>query len=55
MEDMIFYGRMQFAFTITFHYIFPQLTMGLSLMIVILNGSIYAPKSINTTMLQGFG
>jgi len=34
MEDMIFFDRMQFAFTITFHYIFPQLTMGLSLMIV---------------------
>lgn len=34
MEDMIFYDRMQFAFTITFHYIFPQLTMGLSLIIV---------------------
>ncbi|MBJ2174693.1 cytochrome ubiquinol oxidase subunit I [Aureibaculum sp. A20] len=34
MEDMIFYDRMQFAFTITFHYLFPQLTMGLSLMIV---------------------
>ncbi len=31
---MIFYDRLQFAFTITFHYIFPQLTMGLSLMIV---------------------
>ncbi|SHO63871.1 cytochrome ubiquinol oxidase subunit I [Algoriphagus zhangzhouensis] len=34
MEDMIFYDRMQFAFTITFHYLFPQLTMGLSLLIV---------------------
>lgn len=34
MEDMIFYDRIQFAFTITFHYLFPQLTMGLSLMIV---------------------
>ena len=31
---MIFYDRLQFAFTITFHYIFPQLTMGLSLLIV---------------------
>ena len=31
---MLFYDRMQFAFTITFHYLFPQLTMGLSLMIV---------------------
>jgi cytochrome d ubiquinol oxidase subunit I len=34
MEDMIFYDRIQFAFTITFHYLFPQLTMGLSLIIV---------------------
>ena len=34
MEDLIFYDRLQFAFTITFHYIFPQLTMGLSLMVV---------------------
>lgn len=28
--------RIQFAFTITFHYLFPQLTMGLGLLIVIL-------------------
>ncbi len=28
--------RLQFAFTITFHYLFPQLTMGLSLLIVVL-------------------
>ena len=35
---MIFYDRLQFAFTITFHYIFPQLTMGLSLMIVYFKG-----------------
>ncbi|HEY9115630.1 MAG TPA: cytochrome ubiquinol oxidase subunit I [Bacteroidales bacterium] len=34
MEDMIFYDRLQFAFTISFHYLFPQLTMGLSLIIV---------------------
>jgi cytochrome bd ubiquinol oxidase subunit I len=38
MEDMIFYDRMQFAFTITFHYLFPQLTMGLSLIIVYFKG-----------------
>ncbi len=35
MEDMLLYDRLQFAFTITYHYLFPQLTMGLSLMIVI--------------------
>src|SRR5213595_4287143 len=28
--------RLHFAFTITYHYIFPQLTMGLALLIVIL-------------------
>ncbi len=38
MEDMLFYDRLQFAFTITFHYIFPQLTMGLSLIIVFYKG-----------------
>lgn len=38
MEDMIFYDRLQFAFTITFHYLFPQLTMGLSLIIVFFKG-----------------
>ncbi len=36
MDDMILYDRLQFAFTITFHYIFPQLTMGLSFLIVFL-------------------
>lgn len=34
MEDMLFYDRIQFAFTISFHYLFPQLTMGLSAIIV---------------------
>lgn len=28
--------RLQFAFTVTFHYLFPQLTMGLGLLLVIL-------------------
>ena len=27
--------RYQFAFTITYHYLFPQLTMGLALLIVV--------------------
>ncbi|KAA3637448.1 MAG: cytochrome ubiquinol oxidase subunit I [Bacteroidetes bacterium] len=34
MEDALLYDRLQFAFTITFHYLFPQLTMGLALIIV---------------------
>lgn len=45
MEDMIFYDRLQFAFTITFHYLFPQLTMGLSLIIVFYKG-LYLKKKL---------
>jgi len=38
MTDPLFWHRLQFGFTITFHYIFPQLTMGLALLIVVLKG-----------------
>jgi len=38
MSDPLFWHRLQFGFTITFHYIFPQLTMGLALLIVIMKG-----------------
>ncbi|WP_447968517.1 cytochrome ubiquinol oxidase subunit I [Nitrospira sp. M1] len=36
MESALLYDRLQFAFTITFHYLFPQLTMGLALLLVYL-------------------
>ncbi len=36
MESAYLFHRLQFAFTITYHYLFPQLTMGLALLIVIL-------------------
>ena len=36
METALFWHRLHFAFTISYHYIFPQLTMGLALLIVIL-------------------
>jgi cytochrome d ubiquinol oxidase subunit I len=36
MSDPLFWHRLQFGFTITFHYIFPQLTMGLALLVVII-------------------
>jgi cytochrome bd ubiquinol oxidase subunit I len=35
-DDGLLWHRIQFAFTITFHYLFPQLTMGLALLIVVL-------------------
>jgi cytochrome d ubiquinol oxidase subunit I len=36
MNSAIDIHRLHFAFTITFHYLFPQLTMGLALLIVLL-------------------
>jgi cytochrome bd ubiquinol oxidase subunit I len=33
MESALFYDRLQFAITATFHYLFPQLTMGLALLL----------------------
>ena len=34
--DAVTVHRLHFAFTVTFHYIFPQLTMGLALLILVL-------------------
>ena len=36
MDSALFVHRLHFAFTATFHYLFPQLTMGLALLIVVL-------------------
>ncbi len=36
MDSALLVDRIQFAFTVTFHYLFPQLTMGLALLIVVL-------------------
>src|SRR6266849_8242546 len=34
--DALLLHRIHFGFTVTFHYLFPQLTMGLALLIVVL-------------------
>src|SRR5664279_3954258 len=36
MDSALLVHRLQFAFTVTYHYLFPQLTMGLAPLIVIL-------------------
>jgi cytochrome bd ubiquinol oxidase subunit I len=36
MNSALAVDRLQFAFTVTFHYLFPQLTMGLALLIFVL-------------------
>ncbi|HMS83741.1 MAG TPA: cytochrome ubiquinol oxidase subunit I [Nitrospira sp.] len=41
MTSALFYDRLQFAVTAIFHYLFPQLTMGLALLIVYLKSRAY--------------
>ncbi|WP_342347725.1 cytochrome ubiquinol oxidase subunit I [uncultured Nitrospira sp.] len=36
MDSALLYDRLQFAFTVTFHYLFPQLTIGLALLLLYL-------------------
>jgi cytochrome d ubiquinol oxidase subunit I len=36
MDASLFFHRFHFAFTVTYHYLFPQFTMGMALLIVIL-------------------
>ena len=36
MSETLLLHRLHFAFKITYHYLFPQLTMGLALLIVVL-------------------
>jgi cytochrome d ubiquinol oxidase subunit I len=36
MDNALVVDRLHFAFTVTFHYLFPQLTMGLALLILVL-------------------
>ncbi len=35
MTDAVVWHRIQFTFTVTFHYLFPQLTMGLVLLLLV--------------------
>ena len=41
MDSALVIHRLHFAFTITYHYLFPQLTMGLAPLIVILKAIAY--------------
>ncbi len=41
MTSALFYDRLQFAVTVIFHYLFPQLTMGLALLIFYLKSRAY--------------
>ncbi len=36
MGDPLLWRRLQLGFTVSFHYIFPQLTMGLALLVMVI-------------------
>ena len=38
MDDVLLLSRIQFAFTVMFHYLFPPLTIGLGVVLVYLDG-----------------
>ena len=52
MGDLLFWHRLQFGFTSTFHYLFPQLTMGLALIILVLKGLALAKGLADAAHLQ---
>jgi len=45
MTDALFWHRLHFGFTVTYHYLFPQLTMGLALLILIFKVRAYRTGS----------
>jgi cytochrome d ubiquinol oxidase subunit I len=44
MDDALLIHRLHFAFTATYHYLFPQLTMGMALLIAVFKGLSLAKK-----------
>ena len=52
--DVEILSRIQFAFTVAFHYIFPPLSIGLGLMMVIFEGSFLKTKKKKYELLARF-
>jgi len=54
MADPLLWHRLQFAFTIVYHYLFPQLTMGLAFIIVVLKALSLRPGGERYGQLSRF-
>ncbi len=54
MGDPLVWHRFQFAFTIVYHYLFPQLTMGLALLIVVMKALALRPGGEKWAPLSRF-
>ena len=46
LSDALFLSRLQFAMTVMFHYLFPPLTIGLGVLLVVLEGMYLKTKNI---------
>lgn len=53
--DALAWNRFQFGFLITYHYLFPQLTMGLALIIFVLKVTKGRRPRRKTASRNGFG
>src|SRR5512134_71386 len=54
MASALLYDRLQFAFTATFHYLFPQLTMGLALLLLYLRSRALATGDAHDRQVARF-
>jgi cytochrome bd ubiquinol oxidase subunit I len=54
LTDPLFWHRLQFGFTIAYHYLFPQLTMGLGLLLVLLRAHALRTGSERTLQAARF-
>lgn len=52
--DAVFLSRLQFSFTSMFHYIYPPLSIGLGLMLVIIEGMYIKTKNIHYKQMAKF-
>lgn len=52
--DVLFLSRIQFAFTVSFHYLFPPLSIGLSLMLIIMEGIYMKTKDLRYKKMAQF-
>ncbi len=53
--DVEILSRIQFAFTISFHYIYPPLSIGLGLIMVLMEGMYLRTKDKQYEQLARFG
>ncbi|GKS63521.1 cytochrome ubiquinol oxidase subunit I [Nitrospira sp.] len=54
MTSALLYDRLQFAFTATFHYLFPQLTMGLAFLLFYLRSRVLLTGDAHTEEVADF-